>query len=120
LVSILGGGKNFSLSAALWKMSQFCFPSLHLWNGGTLQESSTITAAEVSLAVTAVTELLNDSVTILPSPEPFGQCNYGCERALSQKYLIGYMYCTEERLPCGISYTSDDGVVGKPCKFVAM
>jgi hypothetical protein len=67
-----------------------------------------------------VTALLNVSVTILPSPEPIGQCNYGCERALSQNYLIRYMYCTVEHLPCGISYTLDYGVVAKPCKFVAV
>ena len=74
-------------------MLQLCFPSLNLWNGGTLQESSKITATEESLAVTPVTELLNVNITILPSPEPNGQCNYGCERALSQNYLIRYMYC---------------------------
>ena len=93
---------------------------LNLWNGGILQGSSTVTATDVSLAVTAVTELLNVSITILPSPEPNGQCNYGCDRALNQNYLIRYMYCIVERLPCGISYTSDYDVVGKPSKFVAV
>jgi hypothetical protein len=101
-------------------MLQFYVRCLNLWNGGTLQESSTVTATDVSLAVTAATELLNASITILPSPEPNGQCNYGCERALSQNHLICYMYRIVERLPCGISYTSDYGLVGKPCKFVAV
>ena len=40
-------------------------------------------------------ELLNVSVTILSSREPIGQCNYGCEKALSHNYLntLHVLYC---------------------------
>jgi hypothetical protein len=93
------------------------FPCLNLRNDGTLLNSSTIAVIEVSLAVTAITELLN-----MNSAEPlaYWACNCGCLRALSQNHVIRYTYCIVERLPFGVSYTLAYSIDGKPCKFVAL